>query len=316
MSRNTGSSLNFMNKSDLRFKDLHRTMDSVCSQLHSEGVGAFKKTAAVISFDDEQLLWDAGLLGLDDPKILFNTVFFYVGLHFCLRVGQEYRDLSLNQFKHSLINCDIYTEDTHYEYTEFISKNNLHKFKDIHAKNKVVKAFATVDSNRCIVKILDKYLSLLPPKPKAFYLRPVKSVPNIVGTPWFVNVPIGINNTLKLVIPNLSKEAGLSVNYTNHSLRATSATRMYTQNIPEKIIAEMTGHRSLAGLRAYENTTTLQKKTVTKTLADPHHLSTSSNNTMTEVNDEKENVVPKTENEEPSIKKPVPVVSGTLQNCV
>ena len=79
-----------MDKTDPRFKELHNTMDSVFSQLHSEGVGASKKSAAVVSANDEQLLWDNNLIGMDSPRSLLNAVFFYVGLHFCLRGGQEH----------------------------------------------------------------------------------------------------------------------------------------------------------------------------------------------------------------------------------
>ena len=42
VARSKGSTLNFLDKSDVRFKDLHLTMDSVCSQLHSKGIGAVR----------------------------------------------------------------------------------------------------------------------------------------------------------------------------------------------------------------------------------------------------------------------------------
>ena len=64
----------------------------------------------------------------------------------------------------------------------------------------------------------------------------------------------------------MSEEAGTSIRYTNHSLRATSTTRLFASNIPEKVIQEKSGHRSLAGLRAYEKTTTSQERSVTKIL--------------------------------------------------
>ena len=48
-------------------------------------------------------------------------------------------------------------EDTYYEYVEYVSKNNQHRFRDIHSKNKSVKAYAVVTSPRCVVKILDYY---------------------------------------------------------------------------------------------------------------------------------------------------------------
>ena len=51
--------------------------------------------------------------------------------------------------------------------------------------------------------------------------------------------------------------------YTNHSLRATAITRMFTSGIEEKIIAETSGHKSTKVLRAYERTSEQQRKHVT-----------------------------------------------------
>uniref|UniRef100_A0A1X7SQE5 Tyr recombinase domain-containing protein n=1 Tax=Amphimedon queenslandica TaxID=400682 RepID=A0A1X7SQE5_AMPQE len=42
--------------------------------------------------------------------------------------------------------------------------------------------------------------------------------------------------------------------YTNHCLRATSVSRMYNAGIPERMISEKSGHKSIEGLRAYERT--------------------------------------------------------------
>ena len=47
------------------------------------------------------------------------------------------------------------------------------------------------------------------------------------------------------------QEASLSGYYTNHSLRVTTATRMYRKNCPEQLIPEFTGHRGLA-IRGYK----------------------------------------------------------------
>jgi len=40
--------------------------------------------------------------------------------------------------------------------------------------------------------------------------------------------------------------------HTNHSLRATSAIRMFSGGVHEKVITEKTGHCSLQALRLYE----------------------------------------------------------------
>ena len=47
---------------------------------------------------------------------------------------------------------------------------------------------------------------------------------------------------------------------TNHSLCATAVTRMYAKGVPEKLIAETSGHKSLKALRAYEQTSSVQEK--------------------------------------------------------
>ena len=46
--------------------------------------------------------------------------------------------------------------------------------------------------------------------------------------------------------------------YTNHSLRATSASLMFAARVPEKIVAGFTGYKSVEALRQYERTTAPQ----------------------------------------------------------
>ena len=52
----------------------------------------------------------------------------------------------------------------------------------------------------------------------------------------------------------------------NHSLRATSISRLYNASVPEKTIMEKPGHLS-KGLRLYEHTLIQQKQEVCTTLA-------------------------------------------------
>ena len=65
-----------------------------------------------------------------------------------------------------------------------------------------------------------------------------------VGSEW---------NKLKGIVPELSAKSGCVVHYTNHSLRATAMTRMFNKGVPEKVIAERSGHRSLQAMRNYEH---------------------------------------------------------------
>ena len=115
------------------------------------------------------------------------------------------------------------------------------------------------------MKMLDFYIARLPSNPKAFYLRPAASVPEDPMKPWYINVPVGINK-FRNFLPSMSVEAELITRYTNHCLRATSASRLFAKNVPEKLIKEKTGHRSLDALRVYERTTSVQERQVTKLL--------------------------------------------------
>ena len=58
-------------------------------------------------------------------------------------------------------------------------------------------------------------------------------------------------------------EAGFE-SKTNHSLRATGATSMFRSNVPQKIIQNVTGHRTLEALRKYEKTSDDQHQAVSK----------------------------------------------------
>ena len=56
------------------------------------------------------------------------------------------------------------------------------------------------------------------------------------------------------MLPLLSKESGIGVQYINHSLRATAITRMFNSGVEEKIIVETLAHKSTKALRVYEHT--------------------------------------------------------------
>ena len=75
-----------------------------------------KRTADPFSKDEEIQLWTLGVMGIDTPLALFRAVFFYNGKLFCLRGGEEHRNLKLSQLKRT---------GEGYIYTENASKNSL-----------------------------------------------------------------------------------------------------------------------------------------------------------------------------------------------
>lgn len=92
---------NFLDVNNHKFKELHAAVDNLGRQLHSEGVGAEVKHASGISTEEEEALWEQGILGCDNPKSLLCAVFYLNGKIFCLHGGSEHRKLKLSQLQRS-----------------------------------------------------------------------------------------------------------------------------------------------------------------------------------------------------------------------
>lgn len=75
-------------------------------------------------------------------------------------------------------------------------------------------------------------------------------------------------NVLKGKLREMFQSAGLQAETkSNHSLRASGISRLYSAGVPEKLIVERSGHLSKEGVRSYERTTAQQHKTVSDWLA-------------------------------------------------
>ena len=107
---------------DVHFKPLKNVCDSIFKRLHQKGIGADIKRTAVLSQEQENQFWEKRIFDLNTPIGLLRAIFFYNGKNFCLRGGQEQRNLKLSQFKRqtTVINGK---ELASYTYTEFGSKN-------------------------------------------------------------------------------------------------------------------------------------------------------------------------------------------------
>ncbi len=66
----------------------------------------------------------------------------------------------------------------------------------------------------------------------------------------------------------LANEAGIQGKFTNHSLHATGVTHLFDANIPEKVIKEVSGHRSNA-VQVYERPGEHFKCQVSETMSAP-----------------------------------------------
>ena len=114
---------------------------------------------------------------------------------------------------------------------------------------------------------MDLYLSKLPKfafDEDILYLHPKRKAPSDPNEAWFDNAAVG-KNKLATVVKDMCAEAGIA-GKTNHSLRATGATTMFQNSVPERVIQKVTGHRSLEALQEYERVSIDQHKQVSKIL--------------------------------------------------
>ena len=267
MRQENDRSFNVFDKKDERFKGLHRAFDRVCKELHTQGVGTVVQHTDPVTMDEENHLWKAGILGVDTPKQLLRSVFFYNGKNLCLRGGEEHRCLKLSQFTRGCKINENGEEDIQYVYTEHGSKNITGGSAHLKVANKVVPIYSSPDlGNRCHVRMLDLYCSHLPSncnRESAFYFRPLAK-PSTTGK-WYANQPLG-HNTLMNMLKTMFTEAGMPPK-SNHALRAFGASTLFSAGVPEQLVQEQTGHRSVQALRLYQKPSELQKRAVTKALS-------------------------------------------------
>ena len=128
----------------------------------------------------------------------------------------------------------------------------------------MVKHYANPDlGSKWYVSLLRFYLQKLPPKVRQdtdstlIHWEPKELTPLNDEAPWFTLQVIG-QNALASMVKRMFGVQGK----TNHSLRATGATRLFEANVPEKLIQERTGHKSVDALRLYEHTFVRQQKSV------------------------------------------------------
>ena len=161
---------------------------SLIQKLREAGVGTEVKHASIVSKDEANVLREQGVLGIDTPKSLLRAVFYYNGKNFCLQEGKEHCCLKLSQIVRHM-------DPDHYVYTENGSKNRSGGLWQLRVENKVVPIYAVEELGvRCHVRILDEYISKLPPRAfemDCFYMKPLTIGEQ--SKPWYAAQPCGEN---------------------------------------------------------------------------------------------------------------------------
>ena len=71
---------------DPKMAKFRNTLDNIMKRRAAQGLG-HRDSSLSIDLDDEDKLWEEGILGNSDPDQLRDTLFFLLGIHFALRGG-------------------------------------------------------------------------------------------------------------------------------------------------------------------------------------------------------------------------------------
>ena len=105
---------------DKDFAELWGVLDAEMKRLKSAGIGSQKRQAEPLTPEEEERLWEKGILGDHSPQALLNAVFYFNGIYFALRSGDEHRRL---RYKDSQIQVfERHGERSYLLYVEDVSK--------------------------------------------------------------------------------------------------------------------------------------------------------------------------------------------------
>ena len=235
-----------------------------------------------------------------DPVRLQREVIFKIIWHFGFRGREWLRGLD----KHSVIFSKCPTSGLKYvdlKKSQMSKCTNYKKPKE----RKCIVMFEKPGDERCPVKLMKDYIDLIPATVTCLFPKPLK---NFLPGRWYSDKMVVGKNTLDNVMKNISKDASLSMKYTNHCIRSSVVTSLSDVGVPPQDIQIVTGHEKLETIDHYT-----KKINVSKRIRLSH--------TLTEClggnREEKENMVQKnvnveivndTETEEVKRKHPVAVL--------
>ena len=193
-------------------------------------------------------------------------MFYHNGVNFALRSGKKHRQLRHEDCQIEVV--EKIGERAYLQYIEDVSKNNQGGLKGRKKRSKEVLQHSNENVSRRPVRLFKLYNSLCPKDrpPNAFYLQALR---NPTKDCWFSVLPLG-HNALENMVKKMCKRAGIDGFKTNHSLRATAATRLFQAGVDEQLIMERTAHRSVDGVWSYKRTNQEQRLS----LSDVMNLST------------------------------------------
>ena len=225
------------------FGEANKVFAAKCVQLKKDGQPKVQHKPPIADADLKKV-YESGVFSTDHPKSLLNKVFLEIMLCFC-RHGRQ----NLRHLKRSDVVLKTDSTETKFEskVNDELTKN--HREDDGAEEGGIM--YAT-GGPFCPVASFEKYLQHLNPQ-NEFLFQPPKKKLTPDSDVWYDNMVVG-ESSLGEMMKQISKQARLSKDYTNHSIRATAVTIIDKSGFESRHILSLSGHRSESSIRSYSKT--------------------------------------------------------------
>ena len=204
-----------------------------------------------ISQEDLKKIREKSSFNLENPVELQQKIFFNIMMCFGRRGRENLREMKVSHITFG-------KDDTGSQYVEFPVNECDKNHQNSDGPQSKPRMYETGEDD-CPVLTLKKYLDLLPKDnvKDYFFLKAKKNFNNEPTA--YTKVQIG-KNALGLFMADISLRLGLSLRYTNHSIRSTCVTELSNRGIEGRHIINVTNHKSEMSLKHYNSDNTVEQK--------------------------------------------------------
>jgi len=229
---------------DVNFKRANKTLKAMVSKSMNFTVKDSEKYPAIENTDMSLL---RKYFDRSTPQRLQQEVWFSLTYYFGFRGREVMRETKKDFFKFEYeadgrkiisINRNSISKNT---------KASLIEKEYLNFRN--AKIYPAEDPSVCPVQALETYLGLIPDTVEVLFPQPlIKPKPN---EKWYSSKRVVGKNAIGDFMKTISKEANLSKLYTNHSIRVTTISELFSQGFSVDQIQSVSGHKNPQSVQRY-----------------------------------------------------------------
>lgn len=229
---------------DPTFKRANKTLKAMVSKAMSFTVKNEEKFPAI---ENSDMILLRTYFDRSTPQRLQREVWFSLTYYFGFRGREVMRETKKDFFRieHEaggrraiVINMNSIYKNTKASLTE----KEFQNFRN-------TKVYSSENPSTCPVRAFELYLGLIPEAVEVLFPQPlVKPRPNEM---WYSSKKVVGKNGIGDFMKTISKEANLSKVYTNHSVRVTTISELFSQGFTVDQIQSVSGHKNPQSIQRY-----------------------------------------------------------------